>query len=400
MKTLKKLTALILAVAMLCTLAACHPKDEVAISSGDYTITSAIYSYYLLMADNEAKTKIKEEQGDSNETPNFYEETIDGKPFEQYVRDVALDGCKTYLACQKMCDEAGIKLSAEQNANVETNAETYWYSYGYYTMLEPNGISLSTYTKILKNEARYGVYFEELYGKGGDKEVPADDINKYLSEHYAAVWMPVEYDYSSEENVEPQKLITQYETYKTMLEGGASFEEVVMKYKNDTAEGNSSTSSNNSTSSNSSTSSNTSSKDESSVNTSSTDSSNDASSENTSSSEEKEPKDKNITILTDNEDTLDATFSVNFSSVKSLENGKATVLHDAINKKIFVVMKKDFFADEYYTEQLDMEVRDALKGDEFDADLAKVKDALKLDVNDYAIKQFKIKKIVYPTQTA
>ncbi len=383
MKTLKKITALILAVAMLCCLAACHPKDEVAVSSGDHTVTSAIYSYYLLMADSEARSIVDEAAGDTSETPNYYKETVNGKSYEEYVLEAALDGCKTYLARQKMCDEAGIKLSAEQNANVETNAETYWSSYGYSAMLEPNGISLSTYTKILKNESRYSLYFEQLYGKGGDREIPAEDMNKYLSEHYAAVWMPVEHDYSSVENANPETIITQYESYKEMLENGASYEEVATAYRGGTNSSDSTASSQ-----------------PSSTETSSEDSSQDTASETTSSSDEDAPQDQNIAILTDNENTFNATGFTKFSEVKDLEVGKAVVIHDADSKKIYVVMKKDLFADEYYTDMLDMEVRQTLKSDELDSDLDKLKETLKFDVNNHAINQFKIKKITYATQTA
>ena len=58
MKTLKKALAIVLAVVFVLSLAACHPKDEVAISAGDYKITSAMYSYFLTMADSEAKNII------------------------------------------------------------------------------------------------------------------------------------------------------------------------------------------------------------------------------------------------------------------------------------------------------------------------------------------------------
>lgn len=381
MKTLKKIIALVLAVAMICCLAACHPKDEVAISSGEYSLTSAVYSYYLLMADSEAKQKVDEAKGDTNATPNYYKETVDGKPYEQYVREAALDACKQYLAREKMCAEAGVKLSAEQNSNIELNAETYWSTYGYSTMLEPNGISLSTYIKILKNESLYSLYFEQLYGKDGDREIPADDMNKYFTEHYAAVWMPVEHDYSSTENADPEQLIAEYETYKAMLENGATFDEVTTAYKGETS------------------SEDTSSTDASSKADSSADSSSETSSEDTS-SEEKAPKDKNVTILTDNENSYEATVFAKFSDVKALEVGKAAIIHDADNKKIYVVMKKDFSSDEYYTDQLDIEARQAQKSDELDAELDKLKAALEIDVNDYAIKQFKIKKITYATETA
>lgn len=379
MKTLKKITSLILAVMMLCSLTACHPKDEVAVSAGDYTVTSAVYSYYLVVADSEAKKIVDEAAGETSATPDYYSQTVNGKPFEEYVRQAALDSCKAYIARQKMCDEAGVKLTAQQNTNVELNAETYWYSYGYYANFEPNGVSLSTYTKILKNEARYDLYFEQLYGKGGDREIPADEMTEYFSEHYAAVWMPVDHDYSSTENGDAETIVGQYESYKEMLENGASFDEVVESYnggKNNEEDESSSSDA------------------DSSEDVSSSDSSEETSSENTS-SDEAAPKDEDITILTDNTKTYEATVFAKFSEVKDLEVGKAAVIHDADNKKIYVVMKKDFFADEYYAETYDAEVRETLKKDEFDAELEKIKEALELDINNYAIKQFKIKKITY-----
>ena len=79
MKMFKKALALILAVVFVFTLAACHPKDEVAISAGDYKITSAMYSYFLTMADAEAKNLINTDEEYDTEAKGFsyYKQKID-----------------------------------------------------------------------------------------------------------------------------------------------------------------------------------------------------------------------------------------------------------------------------------------------------------------------------------
>ena len=61
MKALKKLLALTLAIFMILSVAACHPKDEVAITVGDVEITSALYMYALLEADSAARSKVDSE---------------------------------------------------------------------------------------------------------------------------------------------------------------------------------------------------------------------------------------------------------------------------------------------------------------------------------------------------
>ena len=99
MKMLKKTVALLLAVAFIFTLAACHPKDEVAVSSGDYKVTSAMYSYFLVMADSEAKSVIdaNDEIDTSAKNFSYYKQKIEDKPYETYVKDLAMEKCLNYI---------------------------------------------------------------------------------------------------------------------------------------------------------------------------------------------------------------------------------------------------------------------------------------------------------------
>ena len=199
MKTLKKALALLLAVVFVLSMAACHPKDEVAVSAGDYKVTSAMYSYYLTMADLEAKNLIStsEDYDTTAKGFSFYKQKIDNIPFEDYVKDKAMENCLRYIALEKLCAEAELKVSDDDKKGMESTADYYWnYSYG--PILIENGVSFETYKKIFMNDALYSEYFEHLYGKDGEKAVDADSIKKALGENYSAVYM-ITHDYSKEE---------------------------------------------------------------------------------------------------------------------------------------------------------------------------------------------------------
>ena len=64
---------------------------------------------------------------------------------------------------------------------------------------------------------------------------------------------------------------------------------------------------------------------------------------------------------------------------------------------IILVVKKDIKADPYYLENLDSTTRHLIADEEFEADIEKYADELELTVNDYAVNQFKVKKIKEPT---
>lgn len=417
MKIFKKAVALLLCVAFIFTLAACHGKDEVAISSGDYKITSAMYSYYLVIADGEAKKKVDESADTKAEGFSYYKQTIDGKKFEDYVKDLALEKCLYHITLQKLADETGVKLDDEATKGYKSTAEYYW-NYGYSTVMLENGVAFSTYEKIMLNDALYALLFEDKYGEKGKEAISDKDIAAALSDNYAGVYM-LSIDYSDDEKADTAKLKEELKTYQERLDKGEDFAKVkadfdaAQKAKEEAEKNNSSstgsssktdsTSSTGSSSKTDSTSSaESSSKTDSTSSTESSsknDSSSDKSSSTTTSSEEKEeepkPEDANISVLTSYEDTYSgaATYFEKFANVKKLEQGKTEIIDDGENKVMYLVMKKDVTKDKYYLDELTDEIRYLLKGDTFDKFLEDYSSKLEYTVNDYAIGQFKVKKI-------
>ena len=398
MKIFKKAVALLLCVAFIFTLAACHGKDEVAISSGDYKITSAMYSYYLVIADGEAKKKVDESADTKAEGFSYYKQTIDGKKFEDYVKDLALEKCLHHITLQKLADEAGVKLSADEEAGYKSTAEYYW-NYGYSTVMLENGVAFSTYEKIMLNDALYALLFEDKYGEKGKEAISDKDIAAALSDNYAGVYM-LSIDYSDDEKADTAKLKEELKKYQERLDKGEDFAKVkadfdaAQKAKEEAEKNNSSsTGSSSKTDSTSSTES-----------SSKNDSSSDKSSSTTTSSEEKEeepkPEDANISVLTSYEDTYSgaATYFEKFANVKKLEQGKTEIIDDGENKVMYLVMKKDVTKDKYYLDELTDEIRYLLKGDTFDKFLEDYSSKLDYTVNDFAIGQFKVKKIYDGTE--
>ena len=64
---------------------------------------------------------------------------------------------------------------------------------------------------------------------------------------------------------------------------------------------------------------------------------------------------------------------------------------------LILAVKQDITADPYYAETLDIATRHLIADEEFEADIKEYADGLTLEVNDYAVNQFKVKKIKEPT---
>ena len=411
MKTMKRVIALLLAAVMLLTLAACHGKDEVAITSGDYEITSAMYSYYLVMADSDAKQKVGETADTTKKGFSYYKQTIDGVKFETYVKEQAIEKCLYYITLQKLCDENKIKLDDETVKSYKSTAEYYW-NYGYGNILSENGVSYATYEKLFLNDALYSLLFDHIYGEDGEKAVSDKSISAAFNENYAGVYM-LSIDYSEDEKVKVDDLKKELKEYQERIDKGEDFAKVKADFdaaqkakkddeKNNTSSKNESSSKTDSTSSTNSSSKNDSSKTESSskVDSSKTETSSTTTSSSDKEDKKPEPKDKNITVLTSYEDTYtgDATYFEKFANVKKLKEGKTEIIDDGVNKVIYLVQKKDVTADKYYLDELKEEIIYLLKSDEFDDYLADYSDKLKYEVNDFAIGQFKVKKIYDGTE--
>ena len=394
MKTIRKIVSLLLVLALGLCLVACHPKNETAVSLGDIKITSAMYSYYLMMADMEAQNRVSESGVDmSAKDFDIYKQEIDGKSYVDFVEELALNNCKKAIAYMKLCKDAGLELSDESISNAEQTAMYYWYYYGYSSILPLNGISYETFTEVNKINYYGDTYFLHLYDKGGDKEIPEADMMAAMNENFVGAYL-IEKTYT---DATLKEIKEQFEGYKTRIENGEEFKAIKEEFeKAEEEKNNTSSGSTSSNTSSDATSSGTSS-DATSSDATSSDVSSNTSSE-TTSSEAEGPKAKDELIQVKGSDkTEDSGYAfAKFDDLKAMAKDEVKLIEDTENKVIYLAVKKDITEDTYYREELlNATLLYLIKGEEWEEFVKTYTLELECDVNKFALGQFKVKKINY-----
>lgn len=380
MKNHKRIFASALILLMAVYTAACHPKDEIAVTVGDVSFTSAYYMCALINADSEAKTRVQEELSEDESTTDidYYSKKIDDKDYVTWVEDTAMETLKQIAAYKTLCEENGLELSEEDETNAETYASYYWSSYGYSAYFEPNGVGEQTYTQYMKDSYYSEMYFEFLYGAEGEKAIDAETVRTTMYDNFIIADM-LQASFSGLEEDQITETTEQFNTYAEELSSGAkTFEQVYNEY-NGITEDTESTDSSSQTET---------------TESSGTDASSETEGTEDTESEELQPKDQYASIL-GTEDTVYA--SDQFDTIKEMATGEVKVIELEDDAGLILAVKQDITADPYYAETLDSSARHLIADEEFEADIKEYADGLTLDVNNYAVNQFKVKKIIEPT---
>ena len=354
MKYLRSFFATVLVICLLFSLSGCHKKGEVALTADGYDITAGMYSYYLTMADSDAKALISssDEYDVSAKGFSYLKQNIDGKSYSTYVKELAITKCLEAIAYQKLCDDNKITLTDEMIENGNYQAELYWDYYGYSSVLEPNGISLETYKKAILNTLYSDAYFKHLYDKDGEKAISDKDISDTLVDKFAAVYM-LNKNYSSDSTADATKLEKDFNDYKARLEKGEDFEKIYNEF-NGIKE--------------------------------------DATKEEESEDDDTPSAKDDLIQIIGAKDTF-VEFE-HFDKAKALKEGAIEVIHDTTNKQLYLLVKKDISADSYYKDEyLKTEIMYLLKGDEYDKLIDEKVKALEYTTDSRVIDLFKVKNI-------
>lgn len=175
---LRKLAALFLAGILALGLSSCDSTDKTwAMKRGDTTIPIGCYIYNFYVTTLNAPYQ---EGVDSSKS--MLEQEIEGKPAETWIRENAIRSTKLMLAVDDMMNELGLSLSEEDQKQIETNTNSGWTQLS--SALEKY-VAKSSYQKAYTElNYKYTMVFEALYGEGGEKEVPEEELLQYVKEHY------------------------------------------------------------------------------------------------------------------------------------------------------------------------------------------------------------------------
>ncbi len=358
MNMLKRIFALTLCLvlAMGC-LTGCHEKGEIAVTIGDVEFTSGYYACALVFSDSEARVKVEEELSKKGALPkeiDYWEQKVENKDYEQWVRDDALETLKNIAAVKTLSDKDKYTLDAETKSVSESESEYLWETYGYSALLEPNGVSEQTFKEYMLDSYLMDKYFEFVYGKGGAKEIAADKLSKQLVDNYVLV-NKIEVSFSGlKDEVKKDKKEQLANFEKALKDGTKTFEDVYLEY-------------------------------------------NEIKKEDHKHEEPKEgekaPKDLHASVL-GNEETSYA--SDHFETAKKMAVGEVKIITLEEDAGLVLLVRKDIAADPYYIEDFDLMLRDELEGENYSDEIEKYGKSLECTVNDFSVDQFDVEDIVYP----
>ena len=180
----KKLIALLAAVAMVFSLAACGSTPDSVGTIGTVDITSGLYLLAQYDAYQKAADLATSEQ-DATDVKAFLKQTItvdadsgETATVSDYVSQKTLENLETYAAIETRFEELGGQLTAEEEAQADSYASQLMEQYG--DTYKANGIGLNTVQRFERILIKSSDLLELVYGVDGETPVSDADLTSHL----------------------------------------------------------------------------------------------------------------------------------------------------------------------------------------------------------------------------
>lgn len=190
MKTITKITAVVLALAMsVCMLFSCSSdKKEVAISARGGGEASINLVYLMTAMYKSMYTSIVEGYGLTWDTPV----SEDGMTYSELLMGEVLTTVQDFLVCEYLHDEVyGLSLSKEQKRSAEKQIDKYVEYCGSEDKLNDELSAYSadkaTLERYVELSLKHNNLYKHFYGEGGIFAVSEDTAKTYFADNYAVV---------------------------------------------------------------------------------------------------------------------------------------------------------------------------------------------------------------------
>lgn len=234
MKHIKKIFAVILIVTMALTATGCSDLTW-SFKTDDTTVSIGTYIFYEYSAFYDASQNV------SDSDAQVLDQTIEGTPAEEWIRDKALESVKKYLAVEKLMKDMKLTLTSAETTSADTYTNYIWNSYNFGTEFENYGISKDSYNKaVYLLNAKDEKIFKAIYDKDGTKAVAEDDLKKYFTDNYTDYYY-FTYDLTTTDSssgdsvamsdADKEKVVKEFDKYLKMVNSEKkSYEDVVNEF--------------------------------------------------------------------------------------------------------------------------------------------------------------------------
>lgn len=176
----KRMLAMMLAVMMVFALAGCSgskaANTETVATYGEHSMSGALYTRFLLDAYTLADTYKDDPEADVMDT------TVEGIPADEWIENMVQDDVKRYFTCLEKFEETDMEFTDEDQAYVDDYAANMLEQYAY--LFDANGVDLQALKDYYEYNIKSMALFGSIYGQGGEKEVPAEEIRAELTKTY------------------------------------------------------------------------------------------------------------------------------------------------------------------------------------------------------------------------
>ncbi len=235
MNRIKRILAMLLVAAMALSLTACSDTSWIVKADGE-PVKSGLYIYYQSEGYTEAGYKL------AAEDINYYyyiiygmsylDATIGDQTVEEYANQYALDMVKQHVVVEKLFDELGLEIPAEEEALLNSQIKNQWSQYGD-AMIE-SGVSKESFSNAIKNNKKEELIFNHYYEVGGVNGTTEDDIKSYLEDNYVRIkYLTFTYAENTEDAVDETKKSEQKalaDAYLARANGGEAMDTLIEDY--------------------------------------------------------------------------------------------------------------------------------------------------------------------------
>lgn len=159
-------------------MAACTTTTWVA-KSKDVTYPAGVYLIQVLNKANEAATMVPDKQ----KSP--FTQDVEGMPAAVWVDAQAKDGLLKLIAVRNKFAELGLEITPEDQQNIDMMTQIYWAYYG--ESYTNSGIAQTSLVMSNETEQMNQKIFDSIYGEGGTKEIPKDELKKFYDENFISI---------------------------------------------------------------------------------------------------------------------------------------------------------------------------------------------------------------------
>ncbi len=231
---IKKLVAAALAVCMAAlTLAGCaQSAPQIAAVYNGGEIPAGVYITHQINAVNDAYTMLNNPYMTPKE---MLAAEIDGVNAEQWIQNRTAELVKSYVAVESEAARMGISLDPDTVSMLDSQIDATWSADS--KNMTSLGISADSAKKVARNNQLANIVFAKTYGIGGEKAVPAEELENFFVENYARSVMVIlslkdmntGLALDEEKAAEVKKV---YEGYKAKANSGTSVFDIYVEENN------------------------------------------------------------------------------------------------------------------------------------------------------------------------